>query len=202
MAEAPADLTRTREFETLLGEVLERAYGTAYHLTRSPQDAEDLVQEAALSAFKHFDQFQRGTNFKAWFMRIVTNAFFASYRQRKRRPQTTNLEDAQPLHLLFAALDAGLMEHHKDPASLIVEKLGVERVSQAIAALPDEFRVVCALYFMNDSPYQEIAEMLDCPVGTVRSRLHRGRRMLQKALWETAQECGIVSALAASEGKP
>jgi RNA polymerase sigma-70 factor (ECF subfamily) len=201
MAEAPADTSRTREFEALLGEVLERAYGTAYHLTRSSHDAEDLVQEAALSAFKHFDQFQRGTNFKAWFMRILTNAFFASYRQKKRRPQTTQLEDAQPLHLLFAAVDAGLLEHHKDPAALIVEKLGEQRVAEAIGELPEEYRVVCTLYFMNDAAYQEIAEMLDCPVGTVRSRLHRGRRMLQKALWESAKESGIVSQLTASENE-
>jgi RNA polymerase sigma-70 factor (ECF subfamily) len=199
MSEAPASTSRTREFERLLGDVLERAYGTAFHLTRSSHDAEDLVQEAALSAFKHFDQFQPGTNFRAWFMRILTNAFFASYRQKKRRPQTTNLEDAQPLHLLFASVEAGLLDHHKDPASLIVERLGEARVCEAIAALPEEFRVVCALYFMNDSPYQEIAEMLDCPVGTVRSRLHRGRRMLQKALWQLAQEHGIVAALGASE---
>jgi RNA polymerase sigma-70 factor, ECF subfamily len=202
MAEAPATAARTREFERLLAEVLERAYGTAYHLTRSAHDAEDLVQEAALSAFKHFDQFQPGTNFKAWFMRILTNAFFASYRQRKRRPQTTSLEDAQPLHLLFAATGAGIAAHHQDPASLIVDKLGEERVSEAIHALPEEFRVVCALYFMNDAPYQEIAEMLDCPVGTVRSRLHRGRRMLQKALWQTAMESGIVAELAASKDTP
>ncbi len=196
MSEAPASASRTREFERVLGEVLERAYGTAYHLTRSTHDAEDLVQEAALSAFRHFDQFEPGTNFKAWFMRILTNAFFASYRKKKRRPQTTSLEDAQPLHLLWASQAAGLLEHHKDPASRIVEKLGEERVSEAIAALPEEFRVVCTLYFMNDAPYQEIAEMLDCPVGTVRSRLHRGRRMLQKSLWSLAQECGIVTGLA------
>jgi len=75
-------------------------------------------------------------------------------------------------------------------------------VSEAIHALPEEFRVVCALYFMNDAPYQEIAEMLDCPVGTVRSRLHRGRRMLQKALWQTAMESGIVAELAASKDTP
>ena len=135
-------------------------------------------------------------------MRILTNAFFASYRQKQRRPQTTSLEDAQPLHMLFASLGAGLLEHHKDPASLVVEKLGEERVSEAIAALPVEFRVVCTLYFMNDASYQEISEMLGCPVGTVRSRLHRGRRMLQKALWELAQECGIVAGLAASDRKP
>jgi len=196
MSEAPARPPRTQEFERLLGDVLERAYGTAYHLTRSSHDAEDLVQEAALAAFRHFDQFEPGTNFKAWFMRILTNAFFASYRQRKRRPQTTSLEDAQPLHLLFASMGAGLQEHHQDPAALIVDKLGTERVGEAITALPEEFRVVCALYFMNDASYQEIAEMLDCPVGTVRSRLHRGRRMLQKALWMLAQEHGIVAELA------
>jgi RNA polymerase sigma-70 factor, ECF subfamily len=200
MSEAPASAARTHDFERLLAGVLQRAYGTAYHLTRRAHDAEDLVQEAALSAFKHFDQFERGTNFNAWFMRILTNAFFASYRQKKRRPQTTSLEDAQPLHLYVASRGAGLAAHHKDPASLIVEKLGEERVSEAIHALPEEFRVVCALYFMNDSPYQEIAEMLDCPVGTVRSRLHRGRRMLQKALWELARESGIVAELVASEG--
>lgn len=200
MSEAPTSASRTREFERLLGEVMERAYGTAYHLTRSAHDAEDLVQEAALSAFKHFDQFEPGTNFRAWFMRILTNAFFADYRRRKRRPQTTNLEDAQPLHLLFASQAAGLLEHHRDPATRIVEKLGEERVSEAIAALPEEFRVVCTLYFMNDAPYQEIAEMLGCPVGTVRSRLHRGRRMLQKALWGMAQESGIVKEMAGEGG--
>lgn len=198
MADAAAG-TQTREFEKLLGEVLERAYGTAYHLTRSTHDAEDLVQEAALLAYRNFHQFQSGTNFKAWFMRILTNAFFASYRQKKRRLQTTSLDDAGPLHLLVASLNAGLLEHHKDPASLLVEKLGEERVSEAIAALPEEFRVVCTLYFMNDAPYQEIADMLGCPVGTVRSRLHRGRRMLQKSLWQLAQESGIVAQLAASE---
>jgi RNA polymerase sigma-70 factor (ECF subfamily) len=195
MAEAPTSTSHTREFESLLGSVLEQAYGVAHHLTRSAHDAEDLVQEAALSAYRSFHQFERGTNFRAWFMRILTNAFYASYRKRQRRPQTTSLEDAQPLHLLFASVEAGLLEHHKDPASLLVERLGEERIGEAIGNLPEEFRVVCTLYFMNDASYQEIAEMLGCPVGTVRSRLHRGRRMLQKALWTLAQECGVVAEL-------
>ena len=98
-----------------------------------------------------------------------------------------------------AARGANLHAYHEDPATLIISKLGEERVSEAINELPEEFRVVCALYFMNDSPYQEIAEMIDCPVGTVRSRLHRGRRMLQKALWQMAEDEGIVSSLAASK---
>jgi RNA polymerase sigma-70 factor (ECF subfamily) len=200
MEEAPSSTSHAREFESLLGSVLERAYGVAYHLTRSSHDAEDLVQEAALSAYRNFHQFQAGTNFRAWFMRILTNAFYASYRKRKRRPETTSLEDAQPLHLLFASAEAGLLEHHKDPASLLVERLGEQRVGEAIGALPEEFRVVCTLYFMNDASYQEIAEMLGCPVGTVRSRLHRGRRMLQRALWSLAQECGVVAALKKENG--
>lgn len=200
MAETPSLSTRSKDFEPLLAGVLERAYGVACHLTRSPDDAEDLVQEAALSAYRHFDQFEAGTNFNAWFMRILTNAFYASWRKKKRRPQTTALEDAQPLQMLFASHQAGLLQHYKDPASLIVEKLGEERVSEAIAELPEEFRVVCTLYFMNDAPYQEISEMLGCPVGTVRSRLHRGRRMLQKALWNLAVDAGIVSELAAAGG--
>jgi RNA polymerase sigma-70 factor (ECF subfamily) len=195
MAEAPPSTAHAREFESLLSGVLDRAYGVAHHLTRSPQDAEDLVQEAALSAYKNFHQFEPGTNFRAWFMRILTNAFYASYRKRKRRPETTSLEDAQPLHLLFASVEAGLLEHHKDPAQQLVERLGEAKVAEAIAELPEEFRVVCTLYFMNDAPYQEIAEMLDCPVGTVRSRLHRGRRMLQRALWSLAQECGVIAAM-------
>ena len=181
------------EFERLLAGVIDRAYGTAYHLTRSSHDAEDLVQEAALAAFRNFHQFQAGTNFWAWFMRILTNAFFGSLRKKKRRPQTTTIEDVDPLYMMDAAERAGWSTQYADPAGEIISRMGEERVSAAIGALPGEFRVVCTLYFMNDAPYQEIADMLEVPVGTVRSRLHRGRRLLQKALWESAVEAGIVS---------
>jgi RNA polymerase sigma-70 factor (ECF subfamily) len=182
----------TFEFEHLLAEVIDRAYGTAYHLTRSSHDAEDLVQEAALLAYRNFHQFQPGTNFRAWFMRILTNAFLGSVRSKKRRPQTTPIEDVEPLYMMDAAERTGWATQHADPAGEVLERMGTERVSAAIEALPEEFQVVCALYFMHDAPYQEIADMLDCPVGTVRSRLHRGRRLLQKMLWESAVEAGIV----------
>lgn len=180
------------EFERLLAEVIDRAYGTAYHLTRSSHDAEDLVQEAALLAYRNFHQFQPGTNFRAWFMRIVTNAFLGQVRTKKRRPQTTPIEDVEPLYMMDASERTGWAAQHADPAGEVLERMGTERVSAAIEALPEEFQVVCALYFMHDAPNQEIAEMLDCPVGTVRSRLHRGRRLLQKMLWESAVEAGIV----------
>lgn len=199
MPETPSRKPDTREFETLLAGVLEVGYGVAYHLTRSRDDAEDVVQEAALQAWRNFHQFEKGTNFKAWFLRILTHCCFALFRKRRRQPQIS-LEDASPLHLNMASIGAGIGAAHGDPATAVISRLGEERVSRAIGELPEEFRVVCTLYFMNDASYQEIAEMLECPVGTVRSRLHRGRRMLQKALWVVAEDEGIVSALAASEG--
>ena len=198
MGEAKASPT-TESFEALLEPILELAYGVAYRLTRSSADAEDLVQEAALRAFKAFDQYQQGTNFKAWYLRILTNCFFATYRKKRRAPQLVELDDAAPLYLNFQTAGAGLQGPPDDPAALVIGRMGEEQVTEAIAALPEEFRVVCTLYFVQDAPYQEIAEILECPVGTVRSRLHRGRRMLQKALWAVAQEHGIVAKLAAEK---
>lgn len=194
MSDGPA--TATRQFETLLAGVIDTAYGIAHRLTRSRDDAEDLVQETALQAFRNFHQFQPGTNFRAWFLRILTNAFYARYRKQKRQPQTTSLEDAEPLYIQWKAVGLGLHLQHQDPAAHVMNRMGEEQISHAIHELPEEFRVVCVLYFMQDASYQEIAETLDCPVGTVRSRLHRGRRLLQKALWHLAEVQGIVDTLA------
>jgi len=188
--------TATESFEALLASVLDRAYGVACHLARSRDDAEDLVQEASLQAFRAYHQYQQGTNFRAWYMRILTNCFYAAYRKRKRQPVTTNLEDAEPLFLNSRTRVMGLQTDPEDPAAAVIARMGEEQVADAIHALPEEFRIVCALYFIEDASYQEIAEMVDCPVGTVRSRLHRGRRMLQKALWQVAEEHGIIDALA------
>jgi RNA polymerase sigma-70 factor (ECF subfamily) len=184
---------------TLLAPVVGVAFGVAYHMTRSRDDADDLVQEAAFNAWRAFDQFQPGTNFKAWFMRILTHCFFAQYRKKKRRPQTLSLEDASPTYIQAQLRGAGIAPPESDPATLVMDRLDEDQVADAIGALPEEFRLVCALYFMQEASYQEIADMIECPVGTVRSRLHRGRRMLQKALWHIAQERGIVASLA-SEG--
>jgi RNA polymerase sigma-70 factor (ECF subfamily) len=125
-------------------------------------------------------------------MRILTNCFFARYRKRKRAPQMIGLEDAEPIFIARQVMANGLIPDPEDPAALVLGKLGEEEVSGAIAALPEEFRVVCALYFVEEASYEEIAAMVACPVGTVRSRLHRGRRLLQKALWHLAQEHGVT----------
>jgi RNA polymerase sigma-70 factor (ECF subfamily) len=182
-------------FEQLLAPILGAAYGTALHMTRHKDDAEDLVQEAAVRAFRFFHTFEPGTNFKAWFFRILTNVYLSRYRQKQREPETVNLEDAPELYLYSHSVAAGLHARSTDPAALVLRQLDTEQVTAAIGALPEEFRTVCALYFMEQFAYQEIAEILDCPVGTVRSRLHRGRRALQRELWQIAQEAGLTGAV-------
>lgn len=182
-------------FETLLATVLDGAFGTALRYTRNRNDAEDLVQEAALLAWRGFKSFEDGSNFKAWFFRILTNCFFSKYRKRKRQGTEIELEDTPELYLYCQTAAIGLHAQVEDPATALMEKLDTEQVEEAIAALPDEYRVVATLYFIQDFSYQEIADVVGVPVGTVRSRLHRSRRQLQKALWVIAEGRGIVSAL-------
>lgn len=196
-AAAPAvettDLNAT--FEALLEPILDGAFGTALRFTRNRSDAEDLVQEAALLACRGFKSFERGSNFKAWFFRILTNCFYSKYRKRKRQGTEIELDDAPELFLYCQTAAVGLHAQVEDPAQLLMGRMATEQVEDAIGALPDEYRVVATLYFIEDFSYQEIAEVVGVPVGTIRSRLHRGRRLLQKALWVIAEERGIVSAL-------
>ena len=191
----------TARFESYLTPILTVAYGTALHMTRNGDDAADLVQEAVLQAFRAFDSFQECTNFKAWFFRILTNLFINAYRRRQREPgidTLSDLEDAPALYLFRRTREMGIHAWNADPAALVLEKFEAEQVCQAIAALPEDYRIVSALYFMEEFSYQEIAAIVGCPVGTVRSRLHRGRRMLQKALWHIAEQQGIIANLRAS----
>jgi len=190
-AETMDTLTVQAEFEQLLGPILQMAYGTAVRLTRSRTDADDLVQDAALMAFRAFGSFQRGTNFKAWFFRILTNAFYSRHRKEKHEKANVSTDDAPALYLYRKTAEVGLAGGDTDPASAILDRLDAERVGEALDALPEEYRAVATLYFVDDLSYQQIAEVLQCPVGTVRSRLHRGRRMLQKSLWDIAVERGI-----------
>lgn len=190
-ASAPDILPVQGEFEALLSPILRMAYGTAVRLTRSRTEADDLVQDAALLAYKAFATFERGTNFKAWFFRILTNAFYSRHRKDRHEKVNLSTEDVPALYLYHKTTEAGLGATESDPASAILDRLDAERVGEALDALPEEYRAVATLYFIDDLSYQQIAEALRCPVGTVRSRLHRGRRMLQKALWDIAVERGL-----------
>jgi len=202
-AESPAGLAASDPkvtFEALLEPVLDGAFGTALRFTRNRADAEDLVQDAALLACRGFGTFDRGSNFKAWFFRILTNCFYSKYRKKKRQGTEMELEDTPELYLYFQTESIGLHSRTENPATLLMGRLATEQVEEAIAALPDEYRIVATLYFIEDFSYQEIAQVVGVPVGTIRSRLHRSRRMLQKALWVIAEERGIVSALTEGTG--
>jgi RNA polymerase sigma-70 factor (ECF subfamily) len=179
------------EFEELLAPILPMAYGVAVRMTQDRTRAEDLVQDAALLACRAFVTFQRGTNFKAWFFRILTNAFYSRHRKEKHEKANLSTEEVPAFYLYQRTTEAGLLGPDSDPAATIMDRLDAEQVGQALEALTDEYRMVATLYFIDDFSYQQIAEILECPVGTVRSRLHRGRRMLQKALWDIAVERGI-----------
>jgi RNA polymerase sigma-70 factor (ECF subfamily) len=190
---AQASTNSTGEFERQLTAVLDQAYGTALRLTGSAADAEDLVQDAALLAHRGFKGFTAGSNFRAWFYRILLNRFYSNYRRQRRAGVSVDLDETPELYLYQQAAASGVTPD-ADTATALVDRLDGELVQRALDALPEEFRTVATLYFMQDLPYQEIADMLDVPIGTVRSRLHRARRMLQKALWEVAAERGIVGA--------
>jgi len=183
------------EFQAMLVDALPSLYRYAFRLTRNRADAEDLVQDTALRAFRAIAQFEPGTNFKAWIFRILTRGFWASHRHNQRRPTTVDFDDTPDLYLYARSAEHGLQWKGEDPARALIDRLGAERVAEAIGQLPEEYGVVCTLCFVEDFAYHEIAGVLDVPVGTVRSRLHRGRKMLQKSLWYLAQEAGIVNEL-------
>ncbi len=193
------------EFESLLAPILDQAYGVALRLTRNRADAEDLVQEAALLAYRGFGTFVRGTNFRAWFLRVLTNAFLSARRRQRPLDHAVSLDEPPPPSSPSAFLQRRAHEtvtgappeagfRGADVVREVLGKLESEQVAAAVDALPDEFRAAAALYFLQDLSYQEIADVLEIPVGTVRSRLHRGRALLQKKLWDIAVDHGLVPA--------
>ncbi|HKC48412.1 MAG TPA: sigma-70 family RNA polymerase sigma factor [Gemmatimonadales bacterium] len=184
-------------FEAELVPVLGRAYGLAYSLTHNRAEAEDLVQDAALLALKAFAQFKPGTNFKAWFYKILVNAFYGQLRKQRRQGETVDLENLPSLYLYGKTTELGLQDQTDDPAGVLLSRLDAESIVMALEALPEEYRVACALYFVQDFSYEEIAQTLAVPLGTVRSRIHRGRKLLQQRLWAIAEERGIVKQLKA-----
>jgi RNA polymerase sigma-70 factor (ECF subfamily) len=186
------DESVTASFEAQLAPVLERAYAAAWHLTRNRAEAEDLVQEAALLAWRGFGSFTPGSSFRAWFLRILTNRFISDYRRSRRRGTTVDVEDVPEFSLWKQSREAGLHQMGSDPVEVLTGRLDAEQIAAALDQLPEEYRVVAVLYFVEDLSYQEIATMLEIPVGTVRSRLHRGRRLLRQALWSLAESAGVV----------
>jgi len=175
-------------------EYMPALYTAALRMTRNPSDAEDLVQETYLKAYRAFGGFQEGTNLKAWLYRILTNTFINTYRAKKRRPEITDVEDVEDLYLyrhLGADRPAGLGRSAEEEA---LERVTDTEVKEAIESLPESFRIAVLLADVEGFSYKEIAEITDVPIGTVMSRIHRGRKALQKALFEFGSARGLVAA--------
>ena len=174
---------------------LDALYRTGLRMTRSEAEAEDLVQETYIKAFRHRDQFTPGTNLKAWLFRILTNTFINQYRRKAARPETTELDDVDESILYRHMRDVSPGSSSPDPEAELINSTLSSEVKEALESLPEKFRTTVLLDVEGFS-YKEIAQMLDIPIGTVMSRLHRGRKYLQKQLYDVARDRGIVAARA------
>jgi RNA polymerase sigma-70 factor, ECF subfamily len=179
-------------FAELAMEHMPSLYSAALRMTRNPADAEDLVQETFLKAYRAFDRFEDGTNLKAWLYKILTNTFINSYRAARRRPEKADVEDVEDLYLyrrLGGLQAAGAGRSAEDE---VFDRFTDDEVKQAIESLPESFRMAVLLADVEGFSYKEIAEITEVPIGTVMSRIHRGRKALQKALLDFAVARGLV----------
>jgi RNA polymerase sigma-70 factor (ECF subfamily) len=167
-------------------------YSAALRMTRNQADAEDLVQETFLRAYRGFGGFTEGTNLRAWLYRILTNAYINVYRSKQRRPTETDLADVEEMYLYkrLPSLDAA--HAGRSAEDQLFDLLTDDEVKQALEDLPENFRMAVLLADVEGFSYKEIAEMLDIPIGTVMSRLHRGRKAMQKSLFEYAHARGLA----------
>src|SRR5213595_3611618 len=167
-------------------------YSGALRMTRNPADAEDLVQETYLKAYRGFGGFEEGTNLKAWLYRILTNTYINLYRARKRRPDESDLEEVEDLYLYrrLGGLEAAAAGRSAEDELLDIYT--DDEVKEAIESLPEQFRMAVLLADVEGFSYKEIADIMDVPIGTVMSRLHRGRKQLQERLWDFGRERGLL----------
>ena len=179
-------------FEAEAMPFIDSLYNTAYRMTRNAQDAEDLVQEAYLKAYKYYDKFQEGTNFKAWLFKILKNTFINSYRKKQQQPAQSDFADIE--ETFESRLDDEVLRRNLTPEESLLEHVLDEDVQRALDELPEDYRMVVVLADLEGFAYKEIADILDVPVGTVMSRLYRGRRLLEKVMLSYARDHGYLGA--------
>jgi RNA polymerase sigma-70 factor, ECF subfamily len=187
---APPDQDLTERFERDVLPLLPSLYGAALRMTRNPSEADDLLQDTALRAYRGFATFQEGTNLKAWLYRILTNSFINTYRKRQREPQTVDGPDDVDEWFLFDRLGGRSAERSAEED--VLERIPDADVKAALESIPENFRIAVLLADVEGFSYREIADIMDVPIGTVMSRLHRGRKALERALYAVAKERGLV----------
>jgi RNA polymerase sigma-70 factor (ECF subfamily) len=178
------------DFERDAMEFAPQLYSAALRMTRNPADAEDVVQETFLKAYRAYDSFTEGTNLKAWLYRILTNTYINKYRKAQRRPNEVELGELQDLYLYKRMGESSGATESAESTAL--DMFVDEDIIDAIESLPENFRLPVLYADVDGFSYKEIAEILDIPIGTVMSRLHRGRKALQRKLWNLAVEHGLV----------
>ncbi len=182
-----------REFEAEALPHMDALFGTAMRLCRNQRDAEDLIQDTLLRAYRFFHKFEQGTNCKAWLFKILTNTFITGYHRGRRDREITEAVklDEAAMHEMMTA---EVSQSSRDPEGALASRVLSDDVIRALEALPEDFRIAVLLCDVEEFSYKEIADIMDCPVGTVMSRLFRGRKLLQKALHDYAVEQGIIRA--------
>lgn len=184
-----ADSARSQLFEEQAMEHIDKLYAHAMRKTGNSADANDLVQETYLKAFAAFDQFQQGTNIKAWLHRILENTYINQYRKQKNQPYYSPLEDLEDWQLGDA--ESRTATSSRSAEAEAIDHLPASAIKDALQALPEDFRAAVYLVDVEGYSYQEVADIMDTPTGTVMSRLHRGRKLLREQLADYAREQGF-----------